>query len=212
VNPDPVAGPIAGPVPGSVPGSARLSLELSCDTGCRSVEEAGAWLPDIAFLVRHAALALPPGPVPTVPPGAPSDAMREVAGQSVTGGPCELHYELSVRLVGEAEGAELNRVYRGVDRPTNVLSFASGLPPLGALCALGDLVFCPDVIAREAREQGKALCDHWAHLAVHGTLHLFGHDHQDDAAAEAMEALEIRLLSGAGIADPYRGTADDPDE
>jgi len=172
---------------GAGPDGLSLDLSIGFADGHRDENRAG-WLPDASFLSRHAALALPP---------------------HETGG---VRYELSVRLVANEEGARLNRDYRGVDRPTNVLSFESGLPPLDGWCALGDLVFCPAVIACEAREQDKGLSDHWAHLVVHGTLHLLGHDHQDDAAADAMEALEIRLLSRVGIADPYRGTADDPDE
>lgn len=111
--------------------------------------------------------------------------------------------ELSIRIVGSAEGRALNRHYRGRDYATNVLSFPAELPAGVALPLLGDLALCAPVLAREARAQGKPLRDHYAHLTVHGVLHLLGHDHDDDAAAEAMEALESRILAGLGVPDPY---------
>lgn len=110
---------------------------------------------------------------------------------------------LSIRIVDAVEGRALNRTWRGRDYATNVLSFAADLPPAGGLPLLGDLVICADVLAREAAEQGKRLRDHYAHMTVHGTLHLLGHDHQDDAEAERMETLERAILASFGIADPY---------
>ena len=118
--------------------------------------------------------------------------------------------EVAIRVVDEAEGRELNRSYRQKDYPTNVLSFpCEGLPglPADAPHGLGDIVICAPVVAREAAEQGKALQDHWAHLVVHGTLHLLGHDHEAPSDAERMEAQEIRILAGFGIENPY--TVDD---
>lgn len=112
---------------------------------------------------------------------------------------------ITVRFVGAAEGRALNRAYRGRDYATNVLAFAAGLPPELRLPLLGDVVICAPVVAREAREQGKLPAAHYAHLTVHGVLHLLGHDHQDAAAARRMEALETRVLAGLGIADPYSG-------
>jgi probable rRNA maturation factor len=112
--------------------------------------------------------------------------------------------ELAIRLVGVDEGRTLNREYRGKDYATNVLSFPAELPPGVALPLIGDLAICAPVVQREAGEQGKRERDHWAHLTVHGVLHLLGHDHVEDAQAEAMEALETRILAGLGIADPYR--------
>lgn len=106
--------------------------------------------------------------------------------------------ELSIRLVGRAEGRALNRRYRGRDYATNVLSFPAELSLL-----LGDLALCAPVIAREAVEQGKRLRDHYAHLTIHGVLHLLGHEHTKRVDAARMEALEIRVLAGLGIADPY---------
>jgi probable rRNA maturation factor len=111
--------------------------------------------------------------------------------------------ELSIRLVGEEEGRALNRDYRGRDYATNVLSFPAELPPGVDLPLLGDLVLCAPVLMREAREQGKPLRDHYAHLAVHGVLHLLGLEHEADADAHAMEALETRILAGLGVPDPY---------
>ena len=113
--------------------------------------------------------------------------------------------ELSIRLVDAEEGQTLNRDYRGKDYATNVLTFtyADEMPAIPGLPLLGDLVFCHPVVLREAAEQGKPATDHYAHLTVHGMLHLQGYDHEQDAEAEAMEALETRILAGLGIADPY---------
>nr|WP_232230283.1 rRNA maturation RNase YbeY [Halomonas sp. 1513] len=118
--------------------------------------------------------------------------------------------ELSVRFVDADESQTLNRDYRGKDAPTNVLSFGVELPPGIDLPLLGDLVICHPVVVREAREQGKPLADHYAHMVVHGTLHLLGFDHIDDAEAEAMEQLEREILAALGIADPYRPAPEPP--
>lgn len=116
--------------------------------------------------------------------------------------------DLAIRIVGEDEGRAFNRHYRGKDAATNVLSFPAerppGLPKDARFPLLGDLLLCAPVIAREAAEQGKSLRDHYAHLTVHGVLHLLGWDHQDSVEAEAMEALERAVLAELGIADPYR--------
>ncbi len=112
---------------------------------------------------------------------------------------------IGVRIVNETESRALNRDYRHRDRPTNVLSFPYD-PPQGieADFPLGDLVLCAPVIAREARDQGKPLEAHWAHLVIHGTLHLLGHDHINEADARRMEASEIHILTRLGFPDPYR--------
>ncbi|WP_435102040.1 rRNA maturation RNase YbeY [Arhodomonas sp. AD133] len=111
--------------------------------------------------------------------------------------------ELSVRVVDEGEGRELNATYRGRDYATNVLSFPAELPEGVDLPMLGDLVICAPVVAREADEQGKPPIAHWAHMVVHGVLHLLGFDHIDEHEAETMEALEREILAGLGYADPY---------
>ncbi|WP_017903146.1 rRNA maturation RNase YbeY [Pseudomonas asplenii] len=112
--------------------------------------------------------------------------------------------ELTIRLVDEAEGRELNRTWRQKDYATNVLSFPADVPDeLLDIPLLGDLVICVPVVAREAAEQGKALEAHWAHLVIHGCLHLLGYDHIDDEEAEEMEALERELLAELGHPDPY---------
>ena len=117
--------------------------------------------------------------------------------------------DLAIRLVDAKEGRALNRHYRGKDYATNVLSFpveldeTIKLPKGVTMPLLGDLVICAPVVAREAREQDKALLAHYAHLTVHGTLHLLGWDHEDDKEAEAMERLEREILAELGIDDPY---------
>ncbi|WP_226468818.1 rRNA maturation RNase YbeY [Luteimonas panaciterrae] len=111
--------------------------------------------------------------------------------------------DLAIRLVDAKEGRALNRHYRGKDYATNVLSFPAELPEGVKLPLLGDLVLCAPVVAREAREQKKTLAAHYAHLTVHGTLHLLGWNHEDSREAECMEALEREILASLGIADPY---------
>ncbi|HEX4859466.1 MAG TPA: rRNA maturation RNase YbeY [Usitatibacteraceae bacterium] len=110
--------------------------------------------------------------------------------------------ELTLRVVNAAEARVLNREFRGRDYPTNVLTFVYHAP--GAAALAGDIVLCAPVVAREAREQGKRLADHYAHLAVHGALHLAGMDHERPRDARRMEALERQILAGFGIEDPYR--------
>lgn len=116
---------------------------------------------------------------------------------------------ITVRIVDEDEGRELNRDYRGKDYATNVLTFAYGegedMPLPEGLPLMGDLVLCRQVVEREAAEQGKALDAHYAHLSVHGMLHLQGFDHLEDAEAEDMEARERQILASLGYADPYAG-------
>ena len=113
--------------------------------------------------------------------------------------------ELTIRLVDAEEGQELNRTYRHKDYATNVLSFPAEVPEgLLDIPLLGDLVICVPVVEREAREQNKTLEAHWAHLVIHGCLHLLGYDHIDDEEAEEMEGLERQLLAELGYPDPYR--------
>ena len=108
-------------------------------------------------------------------------------------------------MVDTEEMATLNRAYRGKEGPTNVLSFPYDLPPEAGLALLGDIVICAPVVAREAREQGKTLDAHWAHMTVHGALHLLGYDHIDEHEAAAMEALETDILARLDYPCPYRG-------
>lgn len=111
--------------------------------------------------------------------------------------------EMTVRIVDEAESHELNLTYRGKDRPTNVLSFPFECPDEVELPLLGDLVICRQVVEREAAEQDKPLMAHWAHMVVHGSLHLLGYDHIEDDEAEEMESLETQIMQGLGFDDPY---------
>ncbi|MEP7043224.1 MAG: rRNA maturation RNase YbeY [Dokdonella sp.] len=111
--------------------------------------------------------------------------------------------ELNILIVGSAEGRRYNREFRSRDYATNVLSFPYEAAPGEHSRLLGDLVICAPVVAREAREQGKAARDHFAHLTIHGVLHLLGYDHETDADAGRMEALERAVLATLGVADPY---------
>ena len=111
--------------------------------------------------------------------------------------------EMTVRIVDEAESHELNLTYRGKDRSTNVLSFPFECPDEVELPLLGDLVICRQVVEREAAEQEKPLMAHWAHMVVHGSLHLLGYDHIEDDEAEEMESLETQIMQGLGFDDPY---------
>jgi probable rRNA maturation factor len=111
--------------------------------------------------------------------------------------------EVAIRIVDEAESAELNAAYRRKSGPTNVLSFPFEVPEGVPNALLGDLVICAGVVEREAGEQGKPLEAHWAHMVVHGLLHLQGYDHVEDSEAEAMEAEEIAILSDLGFPNPY---------
>ena len=111
--------------------------------------------------------------------------------------------EMTVRIVDEAESHELNLTYRGKDRPTNVLSFPFECPDEVELPLLGDLVICRQVVEREAADQEKPLMAHWAHMVVHGSLHLLGYDHIEDNEAEEMESLETQIMQGLGFDDPY---------
>ncbi|MBN6080880.1 rRNA maturation RNase YbeY [Aggregatibacter actinomycetemcomitans] len=111
--------------------------------------------------------------------------------------------EMTVRIVDEMESHALNLNYRGKDRPTNVLSFPFECPDEVELPLLGDLVICRQVVEHEAQEQEKPLMAHWAHMVVHGSLHLLGYDHIEDDEAEEMESLETQIMIGLGFVDPY---------
>lgn len=115
--------------------------------------------------------------------------------------------DITVMLGDDAQIRRLNAGFRGFDKSTNVLSFPAPVMPGDPDPLLGDIALAYETCAREAEEEGKALADHLAHLVVHGVLHLLGHDHESDAEADAMEALETRILAGLGIADPYAAPA-----
>lgn len=119
--------------------------------------------------------------------------------------------EVSVRIIDSHEMQSLNRRYRDRDKPTNVLSFPAGqvaeLPP-GEPRALGDIAVCAPLVLEEAAGQGKPVEHHWAHMLVHGTLHLLGYDHENDGDAHEMERLEVRILELAGISNPYIESCD----
>ncbi len=128
-----------------------------------------------------------------------SDAVLKELNQS------EQAFELGVRLVSENESAELNQNFRNKQGPTNVLSFSyTDIPAEAQLNLLGDLAICSQVVNREAQEQNKTVTAHWAHMTIHGMLHLLGHDHQYDTEAEAMEKLESNILSKLGYPQPYK--------
>lgn len=113
--------------------------------------------------------------------------------------------QVSLRIVGSAESRKLNREWRDEDHATNVLSFPAGeMPDIeGEMPTLGDLVICLPVMKREALQQGKSLDEHWAHLIIHGVLHLLGYDHDDERDALLMEACEVAILDSLGFANPY---------
>jgi len=113
--------------------------------------------------------------------------------------PCEV----TIRVVDEQEGRELNRRYRDRDYATNVLSFPFEAPPGITVPLLGDLVICAPVVAREAHAQHKSSDAHWAHMVIHGMLHLQGYDHEEEAQATVMEGLEVELLAALDIPNPY---------
>jgi len=115
------------------------------------------------------------------------------------------HGELCIRIVGKKEIQDLNKTYRNKDKPTNVLSFRSDLPAeiQETIPLLGDIVICADVVNKEAKEQDKLPEAHWAHMIVHGTLHILGFDHEKASEAQIMEAKEVKLLKNLGFNNPY---------
>jgi len=139
-------------------------------------------------------------------PGIPGDELlQQWASQALLG---HEDNEVTLRIVTPEESADLNLCYRQKPSATNVLSFPFEVPAGLPVSLLGDLVICADVVADEAREQGKSLKAHWAHMVIHGMLHLQGHDHIEPDDADIMETLEIRLLAALGFPDPYQT---DPD-
>jgi probable rRNA maturation factor len=114
--------------------------------------------------------------------------------------------EVTVRIVDEDEGRMLNRTYRGKDYATNVLTFPLAEEPL----LMGDIILCAPVIVKEAQAQQKSLQAHFAHLTIHGALHLQGHEHEDEAQAEFMESVEAQILQHLGYPDPYHQNNEEP--
>jgi probable rRNA maturation factor len=137
---------------------------------------------------------------PQVPPARDIERWAEAAAEQAL----QYDAQLCVRIVDEAEGATLNLEFRERHGPTNVLSFPFEAPEHTRPPLLGDVVICAPVVAREARQQGKPVNAHYAHLVVHGVLHLLGHEHDDPVEATRMEGLERRVLAELGIVDPYR--------
>jgi probable rRNA maturation factor len=137
-----------------------------------------------------------------------ADALAAAAAEaSLAAAPDAPSGDIVILLTNDVEVHELNRRFRGKDTPTNVLSFPAGANPHGHL---GDVALALGVCAAEARAQAKALADHLQHLVAHGVLHLVGYDHQDEAEAEAMEALERDILAKLGVADPYAERPETP--
>ena len=139
-----------------------------------------------------------------------ADAITTWVRRAVAAAGASRDHEVSLRIVSAEEIRQLNHDYRGKDKATNVLSFPSG--PIDGLPAdepvpLGDIVVCAEVVADEAGEQGKRPADHWAHLLVHGTLHLMGFDHQEETEAAEMEGMETAILTEHGLPDPYGAPA-----
>ena len=132
----------------------------------------------------------------------PSDESFQLWAQSSYLGDDEV--VLSLQVVASDEMQTLNKNYRGKDKPTNVLSFPMELPDMVGINILGDLAFCDEVIESEAKQQGKSSLAHWAHMVVHGMLHLQAYDHIEDDEAEAMEAKEIEIMKQLGFDNPYK--------
>ncbi|MCB1789704.1 MAG: rRNA maturation RNase YbeY [Gammaproteobacteria bacterium] len=164
----------------------------SCRRSCRhtTVLTADRWVAELVVEVQRAAAGAPT----TRKLGDWARAAWRGEGRAA---------EVVVRITGEAESRHLNRDYRGKDKPTNVLSFPSEPIPGFDNPHIGDLVVCAPVVAHEATAQGKSADAHWAHMIVHGMLHLQGYDHENDADALEMETLETHILTGLGFPAPY---------
>lgn len=132
-----------------------------------------------------------------------ADFVRWIEAALTVAGDTRSEVELAIKVVDSAESQALNAEYRDKDKPTNVLSFVADVPEFIDLPLLGDLVICAPVVVSEAAQQSKPVAAHWAHLTIHGCLHLLGFDHIEDADAEVMEQLEITALEQLGIANPY---------
>jgi probable rRNA maturation factor len=129
----------------------------------------------------------------------PADVPARALFRLWAGAALEGDAAVTIRIVDEEEGRSLNKDYRGKDYATNVLTFVYEQTPL----CQGDLVLCAPVVSREAHEQGKSVQAHYAHMIIHGMLHLQGYDHEDEAEAQAMEAVETHIMRRLGYTDPY---------
>ena len=171
----------------------KINLQLDLQVAVSDVER--DQLPDAEIIQQWAGLAI-------------SHAILDSTSHCK---PTSDDLQITVRLVDESEITQLNEQYRQKSGPTNVLSFPfespPGLPEAVAKSLLGDVVICAAVVKREAMEQGKSLTAHWAHMMVHGTLHLLGYDHMTDDEAKAMESLEIAVLEALGYSNPYESAA-----
>ncbi|MBK1703045.1 rRNA maturation RNase YbeY [Halochromatium glycolicum] len=210
----PTAGPSAGRAAGGTTATAAEDVVLIDLQDARPQTDRQRPLPSVPDLERWASEALAAGLAAGLAAelaAGPASARRTVPKPA----------ELTLRIVGEEESTTLNRCYRDRTGATNILSFPFDLPPgldaldpqaaaLGSL--LGDLIICAPVVQREAHEQDKTETAHWAHLVVHGVLHLLGFDHLTEAEASAMEALEIRILGALGFPSPYEVIDDVHDE
>lgn len=137
-------------------------------------------------------------------PALPSEEALTLWANATISGRCQLEDpELTIRLVDNPESQQLNSEYRGKDKPTNVLSFPFEAPPEVPIPLLGDLIIAVPVVEQESIEQNKTREAHWAHMVVHGCLHLLGYDHIKDDEAEVMESLERQILAQLGFSDPY---------
>lgn len=134
----------------------------------------------------------------------PDASMIESVANDVLAGEGRSGATIDLRVAAELPMRELNRMFRGADKPTNVLSFPADAPPGCPLPLLGDIAICPAVVSREAEEQNKRYADHFVHMFVHGLLHLLGYDHIEEAEAEVMESREISILARLNISNPYR--------
>lgn len=143
----------------------------------------------------------------TTLPGHPDDADLALWARTALAH-LDVAGDLALRVVDEAESQTLNSRYRGKNAPTNVLSFPQSIPADVGEILLGDIVICAPLVANEARAQGKTLAAHYAHLVVHGVLHLCGYDHIDDDQAQRMEELECTILARLDVADPYLSPID----
>ncbi len=186
-------------------GAAGLDLDLDVSITCPLWAEALPGAAELSEAAAGAAFRI-----------SQAGRLSKTGGVSQTGGATKTRTEASIVLADDAFVRGLNRDYRGRDEPTNVLSFPASQPdddlavaPPGAPRLLGDIVVAYETTAGEANRQGKTLGDHLCHLVVHGMLHLLGHDHQTPAVADAMERLEIEILAGLDIANPYEDGGED---